>query len=275
MGNAAKRKVDSIDDVAKYYQSSNEDKRHAVQQLEFAVTSKLLAKYIKQPCRILELGAGSGHYTNELAQNGHTVTSVELVPSLVEASRKRLDEAGLLDQVELIAGDARQILTLAHQSYDVILAMGPFYHLVLLPDRLSLMANLIQRLNPGGLMITSHLTRTGVIGYMLTRFPSWAVDSPKQLQQILSVGHLPDHPRNGEFRGYFTTEEEIRDLHRSVDLEIVRLHSQDPLIGSVDEIFNQLPNELKERWTEILTQLSHQPLSLGSGRSLLCVSRKK
>jgi 2-polyprenyl-3-methyl-5-hydroxy-6-metoxy-1,4-benzoquinol methylase len=267
-------KRDSLEDIKTYYRSNQEDTRLDVQQLEFRVTLSLFGKYLKPASNLLELGAGSGRYTLPLLKQGHHVTAIELVEDLTNQNKARVEREGLIDRAAFTSGDARSLIRETVGAFDAVLAMGPFYHLVEEADRDELMNATAEKTRKGGLVITTHLTRLGVVAYMLARFPVWALQSPKQVTQILEAGHLWDHPRNGDFRGYFCTAEEVRDLHESAGLEVIGLHSQDPAIGAVDEIFSALPPELQDPWTEILVKLSEDPLALGSGRSLLCVSRK-
>jgi hypothetical protein len=177
------------------------------------------------------------------------------------------------DEASVVTADARDLSKHVRGPFDAVLAMGPFYHLVSVDEQSSLMAAMREVLAPEGLVISTHLTRIGLISYMLTRFPTWAMDSPEEVDQVLSLGYLPDHPRNGNFRGYWTTPEEIRQLHERHGLEVVALHSQDPCIGSADEIFNRLPSDYQACWAEVLLRVSDDPLALGSGRSVLCVAR--
>ncbi len=267
-------KRDSLDDIKTYYRSNQEETRLDVQQLEYRVTLGLFAKYVKPSSKILELGAGSGRYTLPLVKQGHHVTAIELVEELTNQNRARVEREGFLDRATFFSGDARHVIRETAGAFDTVLAMGPFYHLIDGQDRIELMSTVTEKTRKGGLVMTTHLTRLGVIAYMLARFPVWALQSPKQVAQILEAGYLWDHPRNGDFRGYFCTADEVRELHEAAGLEIIGLHSQDPAIGAVDEIYSALPPELKDSWSDILVKLSSDPLALGSGRSLLCVSRK-
>ena len=266
---------DSIEDISVYYQSNQEENRSSIQQLEFVITEKILDHSIKPNSEILEIGAGAGHYTSFLAEKNHQLTVIELVPELNLKNQSHLITKKLDHLVQFLTGDAREISGQLHQQFDCILVMGPLYHLTEVDDRRDLMKNLTRCLKVGGLMMTTHLSRVGLIGYMLTRFPTWGIDSPHEAAEILTQGYLPKHPRNGQFRGYFTTPEEIRQMHTEQGLSDPQLHSQDPCIGSVDELFNRLPPEMKQSWSELLFQVSADPMALGSGRSLLAVSRKK
>lgn len=268
MGDAAR---DDLRDVAEYYRRSNEANRARVHQLEIAVTRRLFAKYLPTPRRVLELGAGPGTYTVGFAAQGHDVTAVELVPELANELRGALALAG--QQAKVIAADARDFVKHARGPFDAVVVMGPLYHLTSEPERAALMAEVRGVLAPKALVLTSHLTRIGLLGYMLARFPAWPLDTPGDVHEVMVKGHLASHPRNGDFRGYFSTVDEVRALHEGQGLGVVAVHSQDPVIGAVDELFNRLPEDLQTAWADALAQVSADPQALGSGRSLLCVSR--
>src|SRR5688572_26507695 len=208
---SAKRR-DSLDDIAKYYGSNNEDSRNQMQQLEFFITQHLLTKYLKGKNNVLELGAGSGTYTRLLAKAGHRVTAIELVEKLAEQNSQSLAQIGLNTNVRVVTGDARDVKKLVDEKFDAVVVMGPFYHLESLNERMDLMKAIHTITKGSGVVITTHLSRVGLMGYMLTRYPQWILDS-KQVSQILALGQLRDHPRDGQFRGYFSTLDEIRDLH--------------------------------------------------------------
>ena len=95
-------------------------------QLEFLTTMSYIDRMAPRPCRILELGAGTGAYTAALAKKGHQVTAVELVEKNV--ARLRANTA-LYTNVEAVQGDALDLRRWADHSFDLTLSMGPLYHL--------------------------------------------------------------------------------------------------------------------------------------------------
>ena len=56
---------------------------------------RILAEGWVQPCRIIELGCGTGTNAVVLAKRGFDVTAVELVPQAIAQARRRADEAGV------------------------------------------------------------------------------------------------------------------------------------------------------------------------------------
>src|SRR3989337_2770700 len=55
--------------------------------------------------RVLEVGTGSGYQAAILAEMGALVTTIERHEPLAATARRRLDEAGYADRVEVVVGD--------------------------------------------------------------------------------------------------------------------------------------------------------------------------
>lgn len=266
--------TDNIDDIKKYYDSAVEKDRPQLHQLEFALTKQILTKHLHKPASVLELGAGSGYFTEFLARKGHQVTAVELSPVLTEQNRKNILQQNLNSKVEFFCEDARNILQLTSKPFDFILVMGPLYHLVKHNDRTQLMKDLTQRLAPKGQVLSSFLTRMGLISYMLYKYPQWIQSPNREAIHLWKKGDNVDHPRSGVFRGYFSRQEQIEQLHELAGLQITHQYAQDPGIGGADEIFNRLPEELKKSWAEFLFEISSDPNTWGSGRTMMVVASR-
>lgn len=101
--------------------------------MEYAVTRKMLSKYLKPKSRILDIGGGPGRYAIWLAKHGHRV---DLSPELLKIARVKIDEAGVSANVEeIIAADACDLSHWQDNSFDAVLSLGPFYHLPEAGDR--------------------------------------------------------------------------------------------------------------------------------------------
>ncbi len=73
---------------------------------------------IQQNESVLEVGTGSGYLTALLAKRGSKITSLDIYPDFIEASRERLARHSI-DNVELIARDVYDFLS-EKQHYDVV-----------------------------------------------------------------------------------------------------------------------------------------------------------
>lgn len=260
------------DDLLKYYSNNKEQTRAQNQQLEFLICEKVLQLYLsdKSDLKILELGAGSGHYTEFLAQKGHEITVVEPVKALNELNQKNLKLKKLDQNVEWIESDARQLQL--SKSYDLILNMGPMYHIFDLQEREQLMRDLKKNLKPLGLLMSVFLSRVGFVSYLLSQQPESLFSDPAGFRDVVTTGHNPQHPQDGTFRGYFTHLNELGELHTQTGFQIVQIHVLDPCIGGRDETFNRLSDEQKVIWSEILAALSSDPNFWNTGRTWMAVA---
>ena len=115
--------------IRRYYDEGRERERlGSWSWLEFARTKELLARFLPAPPgRVLDIGGGPGGYASWLAGSGYDVHLVDPIPLHVEQA---LEAAAAQPAARLTAavGDARA-LTEADASFDVVLLLGPLYHL--------------------------------------------------------------------------------------------------------------------------------------------------
>jgi len=76
--------------------------------------------HLEPPCRVLEVGTGSGYQAAVLAEMGCTVYSIEIVEPLAERARSILVDEGYGDRVSVRAGDGYRGWP-EHAPFDAIL----------------------------------------------------------------------------------------------------------------------------------------------------------
>jgi hypothetical protein len=150
--------------------------------------------------------------------------------------------------------------------------MGPLYHLIKSEDRAQVLVNSASSLKKNGLLFSAWLSRAGFLSYIMVRQPQF-IQHSTLIEEVMQHGYYLNHPRDGSFRGYFADKNEI--LSVPAGFESVGVFNQDPCIGGLDDIFNSQSAELKEMWTGYLFSQCGNPELLGSGRSVMNVSRKK
>lgn len=115
-----------------------------------------------QPCSVLEIGTAIGYSTLLLAANmppGSKITTIELDEQRLQLAKQFLAQAAVLEQVELIAGNAGEIVAGLNSTFDLIFidaAKGQY---------LDYLHKIMDKLSPGAVVIADNvLFRGWVLG---------------------------------------------------------------------------------------------------------------
>ena len=267
--------LDDVSDIRSYYDSATERElaRLGRHQLEHDITWLYLDRYLPSEGAVLDIGAGAGGYTVELARRGYTVTAVDLSGKLIELCRKRVSEAGLAKNVTFLVADARDLRDVGHGPFDAVLLMGPLYHLVLEEDRRTALREAFDRLRPGGVILSAFISRYGVLGDVMNNIPEW-IEDQADVRSLIEHGRRPDNKPVGGFRGYFAEVSEIAPLHEDAGFRTLVVAGAEPAISADDESYNRLEGLRRQLWLALLYELSTEESIIAASRHLLYIGRK-
>ena len=120
--------------IIDFYNHYDEDSRLAPRHgmVEFLTTMRYIERFIRPGDRVLEIGAGTGRYSHALARQGYAVDAVELVEHNIEVFRQNtLPE----ENVRIVQGNALDLSAFPDRTYDIVLLLGPLYHLYCREDK--------------------------------------------------------------------------------------------------------------------------------------------
>lgn len=264
--------------LKKYYATNQEKLRYQRQQLEFSLAIYWLEQVLqgRRGLRILEVGAGAGFYTRWLAEQGHQILAVEPSDVLIQELHQLQKDLGS-SYVDIIHGDHRKIFAF-RGDFDVVLLMGPLYHLFSQEERVELMRkshDLIR--NKNGIVWAQFLSRIGFLSYNLKWTAEKIQEGWGELTEIIKVGHISVAQElstpAGAFLGNYDTIQSIQELYSSLSIQPFQWLSLDPLIGPDDSLFNQMSQDLRLYWFEVFKHISSWPDALGSSRTWVVLSR--
>lgn len=195
-----------MNEIEKYYNKFNEDKRLNTRhgQVEFFVTSEYIKKYLFNGAKILDVGAGTGKYSLQLFDMGFDVTSVELVKKNLSVLQEKNPH------IKAYQGNALSLKKFADNSFDIVLLLGPLYHLFEEKDK-------IQALNEA-----KRVVKTG--GYI---FVAYLLSDYALIRHAIMDNNLQESLLNGKIDKKYNIISNEKDLYSYVHLcDIERYNNQ-------------------------------------------------
>jgi SAM-dependent methyltransferase len=177
--------------ILDFYTQSSEDTRLQVGlgPLELERNKALIARYLPDyPCRIADVGGGTGHYARWLSSQGHAVT---LIRHIDLARRKAVRARGAFD---CVLGEARR-LPLPKSAVDVVILHGPLYHLQDAEDRQRALYEARRVLRVRGVVLGFAITHAASV---LAALQTGMIHDPDVFRMCLqSLAHGEHYPPPG------------------------------------------------------------------------------
>ena len=148
-------------EIADHYANGYEASRlrSGWSRLEEARTREILARYLPPPpAVVLDVAAGAGAYAFWLAEQGYHVHLRDDLPVHIDLARQAAAQRPGAPLLSMAVGDARS-LDQPDGSMDVVLLLGPLYHLTERADRLRALGEARRVLRPGGVAFIVGVSR--------------------------------------------------------------------------------------------------------------------
>lgn len=142
-------------EIIEFYNKYDEDNRlkRKTRLPEYLVTMEYIKKYLTPNSKILEIGAGTGRYSITLADMGYDVTSVELVPHNIEILKSKIKPE---HNISVYEGNACDLSFIEDNTYDIVLLLGPMYHLFNDIDKHKALSEAIRISKKGGIIYSAY-----------------------------------------------------------------------------------------------------------------------
>jgi ubiquinone/menaquinone biosynthesis C-methylase UbiE len=151
-----------------FYNKASEETRleKGMGIFEFERIKELIELHISKPnSTIIDVGGGTGKYSEWLAKNGHTVHLIEPVLKHIKLAEKRAKK--LKNSFAVSIGEAKKI-PVKENSADLVILHGPLYHLQKREDRIAAIIEAKRVLKKGGIILgfAINATASSVVGLM-------------------------------------------------------------------------------------------------------------
>jgi len=266
-------------EVLDYYALGEEKDRldQDVFPLERERTRELLARHLPPPpATVLDVGGGAGAYAFWLAERGYEVHLVDPVPLHVQqaAEDSAARASGRLASARL--GDARA-LDRPDASADVVLMLGPLYHLPAPADRRAALGEARRALRPGGWLFAAAISR---FASLLDGLRGPLFDEPlfpPIVERDLATGlHVNDTGRSRFFTtAFFHHPEELGREVREAGLVLEGVFAvEGPGASTADFARRWADPAPRETLLRFLRAVEREPSLLGASPHLLAVARR-
>ena len=257
--------------VARYSQSNGEDRRETESRhnaLEFHYTKKHLDGFITKEKRVLELGCGTGYYGLYYADRCREYVGVDLFPPHIELFNQKIAGNGL-NNVSCQVGDAMRLEEIADNSFDMVLCLGPMYHLP--PDERELVFAECNRVcKPGGTAAFAYIVKVGLYAGVCVQ-DGWRHIYPnaKATEAVFEKG--TDDERPGLF--YFTMPEEMEANAARHGFSKIKNRGTNFMFTM--KIVNDMDDERFELMKPVYDQMTNYDSCTGMSDHALLVCRKQ
>ena len=143
-------------ELEKYYNKFCEEKRLTRRHgyVEYVTSMKYIHEYLpqgkKETVKILDVGAGTGRYSVQLAGEGYDVTAVELVKYNLGILKSKKSS------VKAYQGNALNLSRFEADQFDMVLVFGPMYHLYTKEDKVKALKEAKRVVKPGGIILVAY-----------------------------------------------------------------------------------------------------------------------
>lgn len=261
---ALRRIADETEQIAKTYEMFNEDARlnHSnAARVEFLTTIRYIERYLRPHDSILDIGAGTGAYSLYFAEKGHAVTAVELAEINLAALRKKIQPH---HKISAMQGNAADLSQFEDASFDIVLMMGPLYHLHQEKDRQKAIDEALRVCKPHGKLFFAFIANDMVI---LTEL---------MYNNHFLSGNTYDHRtfKAEDFPFVFFTVPQCRAMLQQSSISILHEVASDGMSEMIADTVNALDEADYAQYLRYHFYCCEKPEMLGRSNHLLFVCEK-
>ena len=254
--------------VIDFYTRIDEDGRllRKSRMPEYLNTMRYIEKYLTPDAKIIEIGAGTGRYSFALAEMGYDVTAVDLTPHHVEIMKEKVKPH---HKIKIYEGNACDLSAFESEIYDIVLLLGPMYHLFTEEDKHKALSEAIRIAKKGGVIYVSYCNNdTCIYKFFYTGRILKYLDKGMIKEDYHTVSSMP----------------EVFELYRKSDIDelmkkypVKRLHfvGVDMLSYLYDDKLDNLNDREFEEYMKFLYNLCEREDCVGLSIHMLDVFRKE
>lgn len=234
-----------MDIVSTYYDQYDEESRlikDKTHNIEFLTTIRTIEKYIKSGDKILEIGAATGRYSIYYAESGYDVTAVDIVDKHISILNSKVEQKGLQNKIKVFKGDARDLSFIKDESFDIVLCLGPLYHLDKKEDKLLCISEALRCLKKDGIFFGAYINKCAAF---LNRVMGNVENVDKEsVEEVFKIGHTEDKTF------CFMEPSEFRNMMKEFNVEELTMVGTDGISGLIGKTINNFDDGKFNIWLQ-------------------------
>ena len=257
----------NTENLIKYYNKFNEDKRltrrHGI--IEYRTAMEYINKYLSTMTnpKIIDIGAGTGAYSIQLANEGYDVTAVELIKHNLMTLKNKSNK------VKAYLGTATDLSKFDDNTFDVVLLFGPMYHLISNEDKLKALFEAKRILKNNGLIFISYYMNEYAI--ITHGFIENTIKEDIKNNLIDNTFHIT--PKEDDLYSMVRLED-INHYKDTLNLKRVKILSQDGPTDYLRSTINKMDDETFELYYKYHLSTCEKAELLGASSHVLDILKK-
>ena len=235
--------------------------------LEFHYTKKQLDGFVNKDSRVLEIGCATGYYSFYFADKCKEYVGVDLLNFHIDTFNKKIKESGTKN-ISCKVGDATNLENIESDCFDVVLCLGPMYHLPLDGRKLAF-AECKRVCKKGGIIAFAYINSIGTYaGICVIEDYKHLYPNAKTNDYVINKG--TDDNRPGLF--YYSMPEEMENIASEIGLTKIKNLGTNFMCAM--KIVNDMTDEQFEVMRPLYDKMCEHESCTGMAGHALLICRK-
>jgi len=239
--------------------------------VSFAVHRHYLERFVREGDRVLEVGAGPGRFTLELARLGARLVVADVSPEQLRLNEERAAHPAVEERV---LADVLDLSRWADGEFDVTTCYGGPISYVLGRAEEAI-AELLRVTRRGGLLLFSVMSRVGPFAHALPVIVDLAREHGIAVNDaVIETGILPSQLSRGHLTMRLFRWSELAEILARQPCEVVAASASSLNVNAERTLWPELEPELRDALLRWEIDLAAEPGALNAGEHIIVVARK-
>ena len=264
--------------IEAFYNKASEETRlnKGMGVFEFERIKSLIEKYLlASSSKIIDIGGGTGKYSEWLAKKGHQVHLVDPVSKHVKIAQNRANK--LKNKFSVYLGESRK-LEFPNNFADLIILHGPLYHLQKKEDRELSIREAKRVLKNNGIILGFAInytasTLTGLLNGLIHKKPFFEMCKEELLD---GIHNPPDDFPWLLTEAYYHKPEQLKEEFTGQELTFINIYAIEGMAWLDKDFFvNMLHKKQKNTLLELIQVTENDPFLLPFSPHMMIAAKKQ